>query len=81
MEDIICKSAVTFCPPRGKFKKKHLELIQYAGFKLVRTVGYLRTRNIVESYNNNMSLLHTTSQFYPHKPLSYIIFALKRNDR
>lgn len=80
LEDIISKSVVTFCPPRGKFKKKHLELIQYAGFKLVRTVGYLRTRNIVESYNN-MSLLHTTFQFYPHKPLTYIISALKRNDR
>ena len=81
LEDIIQENVVAFCPPTGKFKNKHLELIQYAGFKLVRTVGYLCARNIVESYNNNMSLLHTTSQFYPHKPLSYIIFALKRNDR
>jgi len=81
LEDIIQKNLVAFCPPGGKFKRKHLELIQSAGFKLVRTVGYLRTRNILESYSDKISLLHTTFQFYPHKPLIYIISALKRNDR
>lgn len=80
LEDLTGKDIVSFCPPRGKFKKKHLGLIQNAGFKVVRTTGYLRIRKIVENYNNSLYFLHTTFQFYPHKPLVYVVSALKRRD-
>jgi len=79
LEDIIQKNIVGFCPPRGKFKKRYINLIHSAGFEYIRTTGYLRTKRITEKCGN-IILLHTTLQFFSHKPFTYVLSAIKRRD-
>lgn len=38
VEDVTGKACTMFCPPRGKYRKEHLSMVQAAGFDGVRTV-------------------------------------------
>ncbi len=78
IEDIIGMKINAFCFPRGEHKKKHIEMVKDAGFLFGRTVGYMRTGNNI--LDRRRGLMHTTLQFYPHKPHTYFLSALKRRD-
>lgn len=77
LEDILGKEIKAFCFPRGKYNSLHLELVREAGFSFARTTGYLRIFNVVDKQKR---LMHTTIQFFPHKPRTYFISSLKRGD-
>jgi peptidoglycan/xylan/chitin deacetylase (PgdA/CDA1 family) len=65
-----------FCPPKGKYTNRHLEM--------VRTAGYLGVRNVellsLDFPRNNagIMLLPTTIQAYPHGSLAFAKNAVKR---
>ncbi len=81
LQDIIGEEIVCFCPPQGKFKRKHLKMIENCGFLLCRTVGYLRTTIIIESiFDSKIALMHPTLQVYPHNLINYICSCVKRVD-
>jgi hypothetical protein len=65
-----------FCPPKGKYTNRHLEM--------VRTAGYLGVRNVellsLDFPRNSagIMLLPTTVQAYPHGSLALAKSAIKR---
>ena len=76
VEDMIGRPCHMFCPPTGAFFRRHLELIQRAGFIGLRTVelGALdlsRTRE-------NLVIMPTTVQAYPHGWAAFARNAMKR---
>jgi peptidoglycan/xylan/chitin deacetylase (PgdA/CDA1 family) len=64
LEDLTGRPCPMFCPPKGKFARRHLDMIQSAGFSGVRTVELLSLdcpRPI-----DGLMLLPTTIQAHPH---------------
>jgi peptidoglycan-N-acetylglucosamine deacetylase len=65
-----------FCPPKGKYTNRHLDIARKAGYLGVRNVELLSfdfPRN-----NAGIMLLPTTIQAYPHGPLAFAKNAVKR---
>lgn len=76
LEDITGKECVSFCFPKGRYRRDHLDYAREAGFKVARTAELLST-DYPRSYGQ-LSVLATTIQAYPHSVPGYIRNALKR---
>lgn len=77
LEDILGSEIKAFCFPLGKFNFSHLKMIELAGLSFARTTGYFRTSHVLDK---EKLLFHTTLQFYPHKPVTYIKSIVRRKD-
>jgi len=76
IEQLTGKSCRAFCFPGGRFRKRQLKLVRRAGYQAARTVEFLSTAN--PRLIDDLCLMPTTIQAYPHGPLAYITNALKR---
>ena len=69
VQDVTGKPCTMFCPPAGKFAKKHLQMIEDAGYAGVRSVEFFsfdRPRPI-----GKLLMMPTTLQANPNGILSY----------
>lgn len=66
-----------FCPPRGKFSRKHLRMASDAGFLGVRSVELMSFD--LPHQTRGVWLLGTTIQAYPHTRRIYLKNSLKRH--
>jgi peptidoglycan/xylan/chitin deacetylase (PgdA/CDA1 family) len=76
IEQLTGKSCRVFCFPGGRFRNRQLKLVRRAGYQAARTVEFLSTAN--PRLIDDLCLMPTTIQAYPHGPLAYAINALKR---
>ncbi|HEY2544763.1 MAG TPA: polysaccharide deacetylase family protein [Candidatus Acidoferrum sp.] len=76
IEQLTGKSCRVFCFPGGRFRKRQLKLVRRAGYEAARTVEFLSTAN--PRLVDDLCLMPTTIQAYPHGPLAYARNALKR---
>lgn len=67
---------VMFCPPKGKYRNRHLEMIGKAGYVGVRSVELLSLD--FPQRQAGIFLLPTTIQAYPHGPFDFARNAIKR---
>jgi peptidoglycan-N-acetylglucosamine deacetylase len=65
-----------FCPPKGKYTNRHLEMIQKAGYLGVRNVELLSLD--FPRKNTGIMVLPTTIQAYQHGSLAFAKNAVKR---
>jgi peptidoglycan/xylan/chitin deacetylase (PgdA/CDA1 family) len=69
-----------FCPPGGRFTRRHLDLIRAAGYSAVRTVEMMSLD--FPRRAGGLLLLPTTIQARPHRPMAYLKkFARRRAAR
>jgi len=76
LEDVTGQPCVSFCPPRGRFRRRHLTMMEEAGYRLVRTVELLsldwpRPRGTLWE-------MPTSVQAWPHDARSYVQNATRR---
>ena len=76
LEDITGAPCPMFCPPKGRYTRRHLTLIRQAGFVAVRSVELLSLD--FPRRQVGLQMLPTTVQAHPHGPLAYARNALKR---
>ena len=76
LEDITGAHCSIFCPPKGKYTYRHLELIRQAGFDAVRSVELLSLD--FPRRQAGVQVMPTTVQAHPHGPMVYARNALKR---
>ena len=76
VEDLTGKECRSFCFPGGKFRKFHLKLVSEAGFRAARTVELLNVQG--PQWANNLWLIPTTIQVFPHSRIAYARNAFKR---
>jgi hypothetical protein len=76
VEDSTGSPCPMFCPPRGRYAPRHLKLIRQAGFEGLRSVELLSTD--FPGPRDELLLLPTTVQAYPHGPAAYARNGLKR---
>ncbi|MBU0572390.1 polysaccharide deacetylase family protein [Patescibacteria group bacterium] len=76
LEDIIGKKIVTFCPPRGKFKKEILKIAKETGFKDFRGVRRIDFKKA----DRNKFLWYPNLHIYPHSQLKDILECVKSGD-
>ena len=69
-------SCPMFCPPKGRFSRRHLPLVREAGYLGVRTVELLSID--LPRREAGLLLMPTTIQAYPHGWLSYARNIVKR---
>ncbi len=75
-QDVTGLPCPMFCPPKGKFSRRHLEMIREAGYGGVRTVELLSLD--FPRRNGGLALMPTTVQAHPHGWLAYGRNALRR---
>ena len=76
IEDSTGKPCTMFCPPAGKYARRHLALIRDAGYAGLRTVELLSTDP--PARQGDLYVMPTTLQAYPHGRASYLRNATKR---
>lgn len=76
LENTTGKLCRSFCFPGGKFRRRQLQLVHQAGYRIARTVGLLSTA--LPQRTAGLVLLPTTVQVFPHCPASYAKNVLKR---
>lgn len=76
VEDITGQPCPMFCPPKGKFSRRHLASIQKAGYSGVRSVELLSLD--FPRVDADLVLMPTTVQAHPHRPRAYARNAIKR---
>lgn len=76
LENLTGEPCWVFCFPGGQFSPQHLEVVREAGFAGVRTVELLSTK--FPTVRNDLSVLPTTVQAYPHSSRAYLKNAAKR---
>lgn len=72
LETITEKPILGFCFPGGKYKPIHLQYVNEAHFKYVRTVNMFKLRN-------DSKIINTTLQAYDHSRYTYFKHLIKRN--
>ncbi len=78
LDGLIGRPTSMFCPPRGKFAKRHLKMISRAGFLGTRSVGLLSLG--LPRCAEGIWLLGTTVQAFPHPTRDYFKNVLKRRN-
>lgn len=76
LEDATGRPCLMFCPPAGRFTRRHLRAIRDRGYLGVRSVELLSLsgpRRI-----DGLLVMPTTLQAYPHRALTYARNAAKR---
>jgi hypothetical protein len=76
LEDITGKSCSLFCPPAGRYAKRHLRMVERAGYQAVRTVELLSLD--WPRCAGQLLSLPTSVQVWPHGGRSYVQNAIKR---
>jgi peptidoglycan/xylan/chitin deacetylase (PgdA/CDA1 family) len=76
LEDSTGATCPLFCPPKGKYSRRDLNLIREAGFRAVRSVELLSVD--FPRPHGGLLLLPTTVQAYPHGLLAYGRNVLRR---
>jgi hypothetical protein len=76
VEDITGKTCRMFCPPGGKFDRRHLDYVQAAGFLGIRSVELLSLD--WPRYQGGLWVMPTTLQAHPHTLMAYGRNVLKR---
>ena len=76
VQDTTGKPCTMFCPPAGKYTRRHLRMIRDAGYVGVRSVELLSTA--CPSPREGVLVIGTTLQAYPHSPLAYAKNMVKR---
>jgi peptidoglycan-N-acetylglucosamine deacetylase len=76
IEDCTGKPCRMFCPPKGRYARRHLPLIRGAGYLGVRTVELLSVR--FPRPRAGVLLQPTTLQAHPHGPCAYVRNLVKR---
>jgi peptidoglycan/xylan/chitin deacetylase (PgdA/CDA1 family) len=75
IEDVTGASCSMFCPPNGRFSRRHLEAIRAAGYLGVRTVELLSLA--LPRRASGLALMPTSVQAHPHRWLAYSRNALR----
>lgn len=70
LEQITGRGCKTFCFPKGRFRKNHLQMIRELGFHGVRTVELLSLDPPIGV--NGLALIPTTVQAHSHKMSAYV---------
>lgn len=76
VEDVTGQSCQVFCFPGGKYRASRLPLVRAAGFLGARTVELLSIRP--PQLKNDLFLIPTTVQAFPHRPSIYARNVLAR---
>jgi hypothetical protein len=76
LEDITGRPCHLFCPPAGRYAKRHLRMVEKAGYRAVRTVELL-SRDWPRPHDA-LLCMPTSVQAWPHDARSYIQNAVKR---
>jgi peptidoglycan-N-acetylglucosamine deacetylase len=76
LEDSTGKPCSMFCPPKGRFFPRHVDLVRDAGYRGMRTVELL-SLNYARS-QSGVVVLPTTLQAHPHGLAAYAKNALRR---
>jgi peptidoglycan/xylan/chitin deacetylase (PgdA/CDA1 family) len=76
LEDSTGLPCPLFCPPKGKFSRHHLRLIQQAGYQGARSVELLSFD--FPRARGGLLLLPTTVQAHPHRLFAYTKNAIRR---
>lgn len=76
IEDISGRPCSSFCPPMGRFHRRHLPLIRNAGYSGIRTVECF-SLDLPRS-DSGLLIMPTTLQAHSHRPINYLKNALRR---
>lgn len=76
LEDRIGMPCRLFCPPKGRFQRRHVELIQRAGFLGFRTAEWFSLQ--FPRRSSGLLMMPTTLQAFPHGVVSLAQNAIKR---
>jgi peptidoglycan/xylan/chitin deacetylase (PgdA/CDA1 family) len=76
LEDRTGVPCLLFCPPKGRFQSRHVELIRKAGFLGFRTAEWFSLE--FPRQKAGLLLMPTTLQAYPHSVLSLTQNPIKR---
>ncbi|MFY9688779.1 MAG: polysaccharide deacetylase family protein [Candidatus Acidiferrales bacterium] len=76
LEEWTGRSCDAFCFPKGRFRRRHLDMVQRAGFRSARTVELLSTR--FPQATAGIYLIPTTVQACPYPWTTYAKNSLKR---
>lgn len=79
LEEITGIQCDTFCFPKGRFQRKHLEMVRESGFRGVRTVELLSLEKPLNV--QGIALIPTTVQAYSHGLSAYVRNSLRRRGR
>jgi peptidoglycan/xylan/chitin deacetylase (PgdA/CDA1 family) len=75
LEDILGKSVVAFCYPKGRFNRSVRSKVIQAGYRLARTTIGFRTDLVFDPF-----CMPVSYQFYPHSRLVHIRHGLKEGN-
>jgi peptidoglycan-N-acetylglucosamine deacetylase len=70
IEQLAGRPCEMFCFPRGKFRRRHLEIASHAGFLGTRTVELLSIQR--PALKGNVRVMATTLQCFPHTSSAYL---------
>ena len=76
LEELTGRSCDSFCFPKGRFRRCHLDMVRGAGFRCARTVELLSTRFPVR--RADIYMIPTTLQTTPHTRTVYLKNCAKR---
>ncbi len=76
LEDITGVSCKVFCPPQGRFDRRHLGMVERAGFIAMRSTELVSTR--FPTREGRLLVVPTTIQAHPHGQEIYAKNFLKR---
>jgi peptidoglycan/xylan/chitin deacetylase (PgdA/CDA1 family) len=76
LEDITGKACVMFCPPMGRYERRHVPIVREAGYLGMRTVELLSLD--WPRLTEGLWIMPTTLQAYPHHAMAYVKNAIRR---
>jgi peptidoglycan-N-acetylglucosamine deacetylase len=76
VEDITGLPCRMFCPPKGKYSARHIDMIREAGYLGMRSVEMLSLDS--PRPTAGLALMPTSAQAFPHGPLALARNAIKR---
>jgi peptidoglycan/xylan/chitin deacetylase (PgdA/CDA1 family) len=76
VEEVTGRPCSMFCPPGGKFDRRHLQFIREAGYTGLRSVELLSTD--FPHRRDGLLIMPTTLQAHPHTRGTYLRNGLKR---
>jgi len=76
LEDVAGVPCTLFCPPRGRYTNRHLQMMDRAGYHAVRTVELMSVD--WPRRKGNLLVMPTTLQAWAHDTRSYVQNAVKR---
>jgi hypothetical protein len=78
LQDLTGVTCLMFCPPGGKYARRHLGMVQRAGYIGLRTVELLSFD--LPRVIKGVAVMPTTCQAFPHHANVYVRSALRRGN-